>query len=224
MLELRTVRQGERVAVWDHQGRVRYVDGPKRMLLFRKTVHRLSRHSAHADQFLAVQYVDGHCEHVRGPAAIWFDPGEHQTIEVREALRLDSNEAIVVYRRDGGEVQRRVERGPALFVPSQDEWLHEFRWHGADRKNPRRKVPGALRFERLRVIPDQMYDQVDGVRTADDALLTVKLMVFFELADIETMLDQTHDPIADFINAVTADAQSRGSSMKSCGLVSRFGW
>jgi hypothetical protein len=43
------------------------------------------------------------------------------------------------------------------------------------------------------------------VRTADDALLTVKLMVFFELADIERMLDQTHDPIADFINALSAD-------------------
>ena len=30
-------------------------------------------------------------------------------------------------------------------------------------------------------------------------------MIFFELADIETMLNQTHDPIADFINDVTAD-------------------
>jgi hypothetical protein len=57
----------------------------------------------------------------------------------------------------------------------------------------------------LWVIPDQMYFDVESVRTADDALLVVKLMVFFELADIEMMLDQTHDPIADFINAVTAD-------------------
>jgi hypothetical protein len=30
-------------------------------------------------------------------------------------------------------------------------------------------------------------------------------MIFFELADLETMLDQTHDPIADFVNAVSAD-------------------
>ena len=43
------------------------------------------------------------------------------------------------------------------------------------------------------------------VRTADEALITVQLMVFFELDDIEKMLLQTHDPIADFINAVTAD-------------------
>jgi hypothetical protein len=50
-----------------------------------------------------------------------------------------------------------------------------------------------------------MYVDVDDVRTADDALIIVKLMLFFELADIDRMLDQTHDPIADFLNAVTAD-------------------
>jgi hypothetical protein len=90
-------------------------------------------------------------------------------------------------------------------VPTQDEWLHQFRWHGADPRNAQRKIPEALKFVKLRVIPDQMYFDVESVRTADDALLVVKLMVFFELADIERMLDQTHDPIADFINAVTAD-------------------
>ncbi len=43
------------------------------------------------------------------------------------------------------------------------------------------------------------------MRTADDALLCVKLMVFFELTSLTTMLEETHDPIADFINALTAD-------------------
>ena len=40
---------------------------------------------------------------------------------------------------------------------------------------------------------------VPQVRTKDDALITVKLMVFFELTAIETMLNQTTDPIGDFI-------------------------
>lgn len=40
------------------------------------------------------------------------------------------------------------------------------------------------------------------MRTKDDALITVKQMVFFELRDIETMLNQTADPIADFIKSV----------------------
>ena len=76
-------------------------------------------------------------------------------------------------------------------------------WRGP--KNPNRKLPRALQFKKLRIIPDQMYFDVSDVRTADDALLEVKLMVFFELIDIERMLDQTHDPIADFINALSAD-------------------
>jgi len=56
------------------------VDGPRRLLLLCKTIRSLARFSAHADQFLAIQFADGHCEHLRGPA---------------------------------------------LFVPREDEWLHE---------------------------------------------------------------------------------------------------
>jgi hypothetical protein len=50
-----------------------------------------------------------------------------------------------------------------------------------------------------------MYFDVESVRTSDDAMLTIKLMIFYELIDIGLMLDQTHDPVADFINAVSAD-------------------
>jgi len=42
----------------------------------------------------------------------------------------------------------------------------------------------------------------------------VRLMIFFELMDIGVMLDQTHDPIADFINAVTADVIEFASALK----------
>ena len=101
--------------------------------------------------------------------------------------------------------------------------LHEFVWHGTDRNNKTKKIPGGLRFTNLRVIPDQFYYNtadvrsipnlkliqylevyifsyaVLQVRTKDDALISVKLMLFFELKDIERMLNQTTDPIGDFI-------------------------
>ena len=291
MIGYRTIQAGQRVAVWNAKGAVRFVDGPKRLWLFRELVQPLPRylaeanqylviqhadgHAEHvpgpsavwldpvehtsievaearsvkadeavvvyrrngedvarrrvegpavlvpeenewvrplprylaeADEYLAVQHADGHSEHVRGPASIWFDPVEHTSIEVAKALPVNAHEAVVVYRREEDQaVTRRVVHGPAVFVPDEHEWLHDFRWHGADPKNPERKVPRALRFEKLRIIPDQMYFDVPEVRTADDALLVVRLMVFFELVDIETMLDQTHDPIADFINALSAD-------------------
>ncbi len=295
MTGLRTIRQGDRVAVWDTGGRVRFVDGPKRLWLFRETVELLDRYSAKADQYIVIQHTDGSTQHIAGPAVVWYDPVEHKSVKVRDQVSvgadqavviykregeeqvdrrvlhgpaqfmpkpdeqwhsvkpgahynagadeylvlngvdgsarhikgpadtwfnpiehesveirplvpLDANESVVIYQRgDGDEVRRRVLRGPAHYMPEPEEWLHEFVWHGSDKKNPRKKVPYALRFTKLRVIPDQTYIDVKDVRTADDALLTVQAMVFFELIDIEQMLDQTHDPIADFINAVTAD-------------------
>jgi hypothetical protein len=143
---------------------------------------------------------------------LWFNPAEHQAITVENAIPIDAHEALVVYQRQKDEVvTRRVLKGPAQYVPQADEWLHDFVWHGADPRNPHRKLPRALTFNKLRVIPDQMYFDVCDVRTADDALLLVKLMIFFELVDIERMLDQTHDPIADFINALSADVISFAS-------------
>lgn len=295
MMGLKTIRRGERVAVWSPGGDVRFVDGPKRLLLLRNKIepvkrfraephqylvvryldgrtehHRgsvevwwnptehesisprqleeidaneavsvyrrlpdetvsrrvvqgpaqympeasewiqrrdeLRRYSAEAHEYLAARFLDGRTEHVRGPVDLWFDPDAHESVKVEQATPVDAHEVLVIYSRDAeNDVSRRVLRGPAQYVPGPDEWLHDFRWHGADPKDPTRKRPCALQFTHLRVIPDQMYFDVRDVRTSDDALLVVKLMVFFELADIEKMLDQTHDPVADFINALSAD-------------------
>lgn len=295
MFQFKTIRRGQRVAVWSPRGDLRFVEGPRRLLLFFsrleilpdyraeadqylvvryvdgriehlrgpvqlwfhpieheaieirpvetieaneaamvyerrdandvtrqvvrgptqfmlaanewvKRIPELRRYSAEAHQYLVVRFLDGGSEHLRGPAELWFAPDEHESITVEEATPVDSHQAVVIYRREPDEtVSRRVVRGPAQYVPEANEWLHEFRWHGADRNDPTRKVPRGLNFSKLRVIPDQMYFDVHEVRSTDDALLTVKLMVFFELVDIEKMLNQTHDPIADFINALSAD-------------------
>ncbi len=295
MIQLKTIRRGERVAVWSPSGDVRFVDGPKRILLlwdkieplrrFRAEPHQylvvrylnggtehrrgpvevwwnptehesislrqleeidaneaalvysrlpdeivtrrvvqgpaqympeanewlqrraeLRRYSAEAHEYLAVRFLDGRTEHVRGPVDLWFEPDTHESVTIEQATPVDAHEALVIYSRDSDNaVARRVLRGPAQYVPGPEEWLHEFRWHGADPKDPTRKRPRLLQFTHLRVIPDQMYFDVRDVRTSDDALLVVKLMVFFELVDIEKMLDRTHDPIADFINALSAD-------------------
>jgi len=199
------IKQGQRVAVWGRSGQVQMVDGPRVLWSFGKNLQTLRQFRAHADQYLRVEFQDGHCEHLRGPVSIWFHPVDHHEITVCDALELDSNEAIVVYENEKGKVSRQVQRGPGLFVPSENQWLHSFSWHGSLGDDHGFKVPHNLNFQKLRVIPDQMYFHVEDVRTADDAVLTIKLMIFFELTFIEEMLNQTHDPIADFINAVTAD-------------------
>lgn len=198
------VRQGNRIAVWNRRGEMEIVDGPRRMYTMGKTVERLHRYSASVNQFLAVKFIDGTVRNVPGPADLWFDPLVHGEITVDDAIAVDANEAIIVYARRDERVERRIVRGPSMYTPAAGEWLHRFSWHGAD-PGTGRKRPHALLFTKLRVIPDQMYHDIEEVRTADDALVVVKLMLFFELADIERMLDQTHDPVADFINALSAD-------------------
>ena len=213
MFAFKTIRDGERAAVWDDRGRVRMVNGPARIWLHRRTVQMLQLHAAGADEYLVIQLKDGRSQHLHGPAAVWFHPIEHAAIRVEKAITIDANEALVVYARNAEHVARRVVRGPEQFMPLANEWLHEFRWHGADPQRSNRKVPRGLQFKKLRVIPDQMYFDVEDVRTADDALLIVRLMIFFELLDIERMLDRTHDPVADFINGVTADVIEFAASL-----------
>lgn len=198
-----TLKQGEAAVLWRPNGTRRFVEGPKVIFAPFDELEMLRRFVARDGEYLAIQFVDGTTEHLAGPCERWLDPLLHETISIRPAVNLDAHEAVVVYREKGGEVTHRVLRGPAVYVPQPNEWLHEFRWHGDNGKG--QKVPRALKFEKLRVIPDQMYFDVDGVRTSDEALIVVRLMVFFELDEIERMLGQTHDPIADFINALSAD-------------------
>lgn len=206
MLSLHTVRQGERLLLWSREGGVRFVDGPKRLWTFREHAEPAKRHAVELGQFLVVHHRDGHVEHIAGPAELWEHPVDHVDIQMAQATALDSHEVMVVYSRDdAGTVTRRVLSGPVIYVPQPGEWVHEFSWHGTSAINKRLKEPHALRFVKLRVIPDQTYVYVPDVRTGDDALLTLQLMVFFELADIDRMLDRTHDPIADFCNAVSSD-------------------
>jgi len=205
MLGLTTIRDGQRAALWDKTGKVTFVQGPQRVSLYGRTMQLLQRHAAGAHEYLVIQFKDGRSQHLHGPAAVWFHPVEHERIAVAPATHLDAHEAIVVYRQEKDRVSRRIVRGPDVFMPTADEWLHQFSWHGSEQTKPNRKVPHALVFQKLRIIPDQMYTDVEDVRTADDALLVIQLMVFFELVDIERMLDQTHDVVADFYNDVSAD-------------------
>ncbi len=200
-----TIKKGERIALSDQVGRVNYIDGPKQVMTWGKKVVPMVMESAGPKEYLAITYKNGEVEHIAGPASIWLDTVKHEKVEIKQAIEINAHEAIVIYRKIEDTVDRKVIEGPALYVPKSNEWLHEFRWHGAHPNNPEKKVPRGLVFKKLRMIPDQCYITVEEVRTLDDALIKINLMIFFELVDINKMLDQTHDPIADFVNAAGAD-------------------
>lgn len=203
-----TVREGDRVLMVRKDGTMEIVVGPRRVWMGSNKFERMGHHVAFPDQFLVVRYRDGRREHVPGPAELWLDPRVHHSIATEDGLQIAAKEAVVIYTRPpaGGEVTRHVVHGPSLFVPQPGEWLHTFSWH-ASKGGSRgvQKVPNALVFQKLWMMPDQMYHDVKDVRTSDDAVLMVRLMIFFELVDIDRMLDATHDPIGDFVNAATSD-------------------
>ncbi|HKA07542.1 MAG TPA: hypothetical protein VKD71_09815 [Gemmataceae bacterium] len=202
------VEEGQRALMVRRDGRMDVIVGPKRVWWGRNEFRPMKHFVAHPGEFLIVRFRDGRQQHLPGPAEVWFDPRAHLSIAREDALQVAAREAVVVYSRaaDNEPVSRRIVYGPTLFVPAPGEWLHTFTWHGAEGGSEGApKVAKGLVFQKLWLMPDQMYHDVRDVRTADDAVLTIRLMIFFELLNIERVLDTTHDPIGDFINAATSD-------------------
>jgi hypothetical protein len=206
-----TIPQGETWNISMTNGQLNTVNGPRMVCVWGATLLRLPQLSALSSQYLLIEFVDGQSEIVPGPAQVHMDKIIHKDVKTKDAINLTDSEVLIVYRenQDAGSVSRHVIRGPCLHVPKNaTEWTHQFSWHGSvchDVDSSGRKVKGAMKFTKLRVSPDQTYFDVEGVRTRDDALLSVKIMIFFRLQDIDVMLKETHDPIADFINSVSSD-------------------
>ncbi|XP_069115144.1 uncharacterized protein [Argopecten irradians] len=205
-MKYKTVREGQQAVVYNHLGEGRLIIGPERVFLYRERLQYLKSYTANQYQFLVLKDKDGIVTHKRGPCEIFFNPLVYDSIEIKDATKIDANHLIVVYKRlKDNDVQRRIIQGPTVFVPEAEEWLHQFSWHGCESSNKARMIPGLNQFTQLAVIPDQFYYNVRDVRTLDDTMIVVKLMIFYELKEILKMLDKTHDPIADMINAVCAD-------------------
>ncbi|XP_064615579.1 uncharacterized protein LOC135479619 [Liolophura sinensis] len=220
----KTLDVGEQALIYDIQGRARVEEGPKRIFLFRETFKRLARYSANQTEFIIITNKNGLKEHLPGPAVVYKNPLVHENVSISDGISLDANEVLVSYRiEEDCNVQRHIHYGPMLFMQEASEWLHLFEWHGKDPVSKTRKIPGQLKFTKLRVIPDQFYYNVEEVRTADDAVITVKLMIFYELKNIEQMLNSTQDPIADFINCLSADVVAYASKLTYLEFIERSG-
>ena len=46
----------------------------------------------------------------------------HESIIVKNAIKLNGNEMLVVYKQEQEFIQRRLVPGPAIFVPESNEW------------------------------------------------------------------------------------------------------
>lgn len=48
---------------------------------------------------------------------------EHESIYVRDGTKINANNVIVVYKRNPDQsVERRIIKGPVVFIPEAEEW------------------------------------------------------------------------------------------------------
>lgn len=201
--KLLTVPEGEAILIRNFKGESRIEEGPKVVALVYESFRFCTKKVASAKEYLVIQNVDGTVEHKAGPASVFVNPKLHERVEVKKAIQVPSGYAIVVYT--GKDMKRKLIRGPADYLLGHDETLHTFFWQLPNPKSPTVNSRTLVKFNRLRVIPDSLYLDLEQVRTRDDALLTIQLMIFFHLKQPEVMFDNTHDPVGELINCVTAD-------------------
>jgi len=201
-LERKTANQDQYLVASFADGRKQHVRGPASLFLdpvIHQSIHLKEAVSLNAFEAIVVyQEIDTERDNS-------FDVSAVETTTIATALSTSNKTSV---SNDGRSVNRRIIRGPTIFIPAANEWVHEFSWHGPSNPNSiedRILVKDKLKLTKIRTLPDQLYYNVYSCRTADDAQLCVKLMIFYQLDDLERMLDSTHDPIGDFANAVSAD-------------------
>uniref|UniRef100_A0A2C9MA59 Band 7 domain-containing protein n=1 Tax=Biomphalaria glabrata TaxID=6526 RepID=A0A2C9MA59_BIOGL len=215
-MKFKTVYEGQQAVVLNHLGQGKLVIGPERLFLFRERFYQLRSNTADRFGYIAIQENSGSIIHKPGPCQIFHNILEFRNCESKNALCIDANHVLVVYKRlKGGEAQRRIKIN---FLLMCIHGTHEF--HAADDVESSLFsvmfseflcVPTYVSFkiQNIFLVPfNGILEQVREVRTSDDTMLTVKVMLFYEIVDILKMLDATHDPIADLINALCADVIS----------------
>lgn len=170
---VKIVPQGEKWLKMSLSGIIEEITGPAMITSAGGVkVLPLNYHTASQNEYLSIKTLLGEKICLPGPTHIYENPMIHDTIQVNRATELFANEALVVYTPDdenaanGKSAKRHIVYGPCVYVPrSGSEYIHNFQWHGvlaaaASSENVHVKVPRALRFSKLRTIPDQMY--IDG--------------------------------------------------------------
>jgi hypothetical protein len=199
------VPDGSRVIAFGHDGQYEIVHGPAVRWWRGQKVAPLKNYVVSYGSMINLYSRDGSIRSVAGPALVWQDPVEEVAAEIIPAMNLPQGSCVVVYEKSEAETHRTIIRGPSQFFLKPSQWLHQFVWTGAVQRGELNiKAAGALKFQELRTLPDQLYCDLE-VRSKDGELLNLKLMLFYRLTHVETMLDETADPISELINGVTAD-------------------
>jgi hypothetical protein len=202
----KVIPEGERALVTAPSGRRAVVDGPARVPFF-DDVRMFERRVLLDNERGALVDENGAAERVAGPQVVWVHP--QGCFRPDTLVPLARHEAVVVIDREG---RYRFEKGadnPTVLVTA-DEKLHEFRWTGS-KVDTDYKTPGALRVVKLRLQDTQTYVAYN-VRTRDNMVASVHLMLSFRFVDLEKLL-VNDDPLGQMFNRVMAEITSHVATL-----------
>ena len=203
------IPSGEKVIVYDECGEEKTIDGPASTNVHPDgDIFVCPRVVLDADQQSLLSDHNGQTKILVGPGVFHLKPRD-RALDVR-LVRLAVNEAVCVVRQDG---LREVVRGssqPRLFLDPREK-LHQFVLTGGGDQDGLNKQPGALKFEILRLQPSQSY-YAFPIRTSDNTVLILKLMIFQNLQDPETFVLRD-DPFAVMFNFVMAETTAMAGGL-----------
>ncbi len=167
---IKIIPQGEKWLKMSLSGSIKEVTGPTMITSVGGVkLLPLKHHTASQNEYLSIKTLLGEKICLPGPTHIYENPMIHENIQINRAIELFANESLVVYNpqnKEGKSAKREIINGPCIYVPrSGSEYFHNFEWHGVPSNAPSGdeihiKIPRALKFTKLRTIPDQMY--IDG--------------------------------------------------------------
>ncbi len=139
---------------------------------------------------------------IQWPTVIYEHPEGELIIFSR--IQLSEREAIVKINQNWSEEIIQWSENPEIFINPKTEKVKNFRWTGSwEDGQENEKVPGAINFTILRLDNSQTYFSFP-VRTKDNVVLDINLMIFYSISDVEKLVKNTHDPMCEFYNKIQA--------------------
>ncbi len=196
------IQHGDRVQFFEPEKNPRDVDGPAVDFIHPDGMVLEFERVMLTEQQIGWLYDEtGEYREVKWPAVIHVHPNGRFVAFERKTL--SEKEAMVVIEQDGKENIILWKEKPALFINPVQQRVKKFRWTGSASGPDSDKVPWALNFEVLRLGDSQTYFSFP-VRTRDNAMVTVKLMIFYGIDDVTKLVQESHDPFCEFFNKIQA--------------------
>lgn len=236
----RTIKDGEAAAVWNINGVHRQIIGPKRIIMYNSTIRFLTCYTAKQDQYIHVDHKNGQVELIYGPASLYENPVCHEKITIHDGIRLDSSsECIIVYKSKKIETiglvepedlkksstnpiplwspkcerQKREVRGPMLFLPADDETVHQFTWSGIDERTSS-MIPRKDTFSVLRTNPNRTLKLTLPIVTSDNVLFNASIFLHYKIIRLSEVVS-SKDPMDNMYDGLKADVHILGQQISS---------